>query len=149
MKTLLLLRHAKSSWDDPLQSDYDRPLNARGRKAAIRMGQFLRESDFSPEIVLCSSSTRTRETADLVFGPDLSRVNIIVRDDLYPASPDQIAEVLHDVSEPASCVMLIGHNPGFEELLARMTGESTDFPTAALAQIEVKLNAWSQFSSET
>jgi len=146
-KTLLLFRHAKSSWADAGIADQDRPLNERGRKAAARMGRLMRDERITPDLVLSSTSRRTRETAELAFaelGPSPFPVHYL--DDLYHADPTQIAHILSQISEPDACVMLLGHNPGLEEFLALHTGQKQSFPTAGLAVIDFKLKSWNQFS---
>ena len=148
-KTVLLLRHAKSSWKDPQLDDHDRPLNARGREAATRVGQLLYNDKIDIDLVLCSASKRARETADFVFAPAKITPPILFRDDLYHASPTAMVEVLNGVAEPNSCVILIGHNPGMEEFLALLTGRAVPFPTAALARIELDLEAWSLFDDRS
>ena len=146
-KTLLLFRHAKSSWADAGIADQDRPLNERGRKAAARMGRLMRDERITPDLVLSSTSRRTRETAELAFA-ELGTYPFPVhyRDDLYHADPTQIAHILSQISEPDACVMLLGHNPGLEEFLALHTGQKQSFPTAGLAVIDFKLKSWNQFS---
>jgi phosphohistidine phosphatase len=98
-KTLLLLRHAKSSWNDPELEDYDRPLNSRGRKAAKRIGLLMRDEGLTPNLVLCSTAQRTRETADLVYAESDSTPEVVYRDDLYHAEPKQIARVLSQIEQ--------------------------------------------------
>lgn len=148
-KTLLLLRHAKSSWKDLSLDDHQRTLNGRGRDAATRVGRLVQEQQFAIDLVLCSTSTRTRETADRVFEGAKSKPPISYRDDLYHASPETMIQVLSHVAEPNQCVMLIGHNPGLEEFLSQLTGNETEFPTAGLAQIELDFDRWTQFNEQT
>src|SRR6185312_4366391 len=104
------------------------------RKAATRIGRLIRDKGLSIDLVLCSTSVRTRETAKRVFEKSTTAPNTEYRDDLYCASPEQIAQILSQVFEPAECVMVIGHNPGFEELFGQLTAEPSHFPTAGLAQ---------------
>ncbi|WP_397569135.1 SixA phosphatase family protein [Schlesneria sp. T3-172] len=147
-KSLLLFRHAKSSWGDPQLADQDRPLNDRGRKAAVRMGRLMKEEQFIPDLVLSSTSRRTRETAELAFA-ELAPVSLSVHylDELYEAEPAGLAAVLSRVSELFPAVLLLGHNPGFEEFLTLLTGEHLKFPTAAIAVIELGPIQWSEFSN--
>ena len=144
-KTLLLLRHAKSSWKDPQWADHDRPLNSRGRLAAQRMGRLLSDEGLTPDLVLCSTAVRARETAELVFADAPTPATILYREDLYHAEPAQLSRILAEVSEPAPRLLLLGHNPGLEEFLSQLTTESCSFPTAGLAQVQLELTAWSQF----
>jgi phosphohistidine phosphatase len=135
-KRLLLLRHAKSSWDDPALADHDRPLAPRGRKAAKRIGEHVRRNDIPIDLVLCSSARRARETLELV-GPS---AEIQVEPGLYGASADELLERLRRVPEEVETVMLIGHNPAIQELtidLAAHAGELAHekYPTGALATL--------------
>ncbi len=148
-KNLLLLRHAKSSWNSPDLDDRDRPLNARGRKAATRMGRLLNEESLVPELVLCSIARRTQETADLAFAQVPAGPSISLRGELYHADPLKIGAVVMTVAEPFQSVLLIGHNPGLEEFLAQYTGELHPMPTGTLAWIEFELDTWSRLGNVT
>lgn len=148
-KTLLLLRHAKSSWKNPDLPDQDRPLNGRGRKAAARMGRLIAEQKFSIDLVLSSSAVRTRQTASIVYSALQQPPPISFRDELYHASPEQIAKVIGEVTQPATCILLIGHNPGLESFLEGLIGEAMHYPTAALAKIELPLESWNSFTEQT
>jgi phosphohistidine phosphatase len=134
-KHLLLMRHAKSSWDDPSLADHDRPLAPRGRHAAQLMGTHLRQEGTSISLVLCSSAHRARETLDLV-GPN---GDVRIEGELYGASANQLVERLQRVSEETGTVMLVGHNPAIHELAVTLTGDSQladrKFPTGALATV--------------
>jgi phosphohistidine phosphatase len=142
MKTLLLLRHAKSSWDDPEQADHDRPLNRRGQRDAPRMGQLLADEHLLPDLILCSSARRAQETAAKVVESSGCEGQLQIRGDLYQASPATMIEALAAVPREAHRVMVIGHNPGLEETLALLTGRQERLPTAALAQIALKIVNW-------
>ena len=148
-KTLLLLRHAKSSWKNPQLDDHDRPLNSRGRTAAAQIGRLLQAEELRPDLVLCSTALRTRETADLVFAGLAPSPEIIFREDLYHADPRQITRVISQVDVSAPCLMLLGHNPGLEEFLSQITGEELPLPTAALARLELELSEWREFNPST
>jgi phosphohistidine phosphatase len=132
MRRLYLLRHAKSSWDDETLADHDRPLSARGRRAADAIGRYLREHGIEPELVLCSSSARTRETlARIGLSGELER-------DLYGASASELLARLRALPPSLESVLLIGHNPGMHDLALALTGEPRDkYPTGALAVIEL------------
>lgn len=147
---LLLFRHAKSDWGNVDLSDIDRPLNARGRKAAATMGQFMRAQRLIPELVLCSAAVRTRETLDIAFeGLAKKARKPVVRfeTELYLASPDRILRFIRDCKPDVSSLMIIGHNPGMELLALQLAAAADDstvherlgekFPTAALAVIDV------------
>ena len=139
MSRLLLLRHAKSSWDDPSLSDHERPLAPRGHRAAESMAEYLRSSVPRPGLVLCSSALRTRETLDRMskaFGD----AEVVVDDDLYGATDDLLLERLRGVADRFETVALIGHNPGVHDLAIALAGSGADlgrmrskFPTGALA----------------
>lgn len=131
MKTLYLLRHAKSSWDDPRLSDHDRPLNQRGINSAKRIGKLMVERGFVPEIIVCSTSVRTRETIDLVVEASGIEPNIIYDDRIYEASLGDLLEVLNDYDRDR--VLVVCHNPGIESLIFHLTGVIEPMPTAALA----------------
>ena len=141
-KRLYLLRHAKSSWDDPTLADYDRPLAARGRRASKVMAEHTRREGIAPELVLCSPSRRTRQTLKRV-APGLGKnAYVQIEPALYAASATTLLEELHEVPDEVDSVMLIGHNPGIQDLalsLARAGSESlrvsSKFPTAALATL--------------
>lgn len=148
-KSLLLLRHAKSSWDDARLDDHDRPLNGRGRRAASRMGRLIHEQAFDIDLVLCSTAKRTTETANRVFEELKTVPPIEFRGDLYLATTDQMIDALKLVAPPTRCVMLIGHNPGMEEFVEQLTGVAGRFPTAAMAQIELEIDEWTSFSNQT
>lgn len=148
-KILILLRHAKSSWQNDQLDDHDRPLNNRGRKAATRIGRLLVDEVVNVDLVLCSTSVRTRETADLVFAEFKKPPTISYRDDLYHASPDQIVSILAEAGKQSKSVMVIGHNPGFEELLEQLTGKAIPFPTAALTVLEPNIEDWKQCNYQT
>ena len=153
MLTLTLLRHAKSSWDEPGLDDYDRPLAKRGRKAAPQMGAALAKMGLRPDLVLCSGAARARATLDLVLEKLGAPVPQVVYDDaLYMAAPDALLARLNRVGPGAPRhVMLVGHNPGLEELALLLAGSgarddtarmSEKFPTAAVAVIGFNAESW-------
>lgn len=142
MKRLLLLRHAKSSWDDPALPDHDRPLAPRGRRAAERMGEHLRSNLPTPDLVLSSSAARTRETLQRsrAFGD----AEVRVEHELYAAGADTILEWIHAIADRFETVAVVGHNPGIQDLALMLSGAGQDrdrmaekFPTGALAVLEV------------
>ncbi|MBN1665829.1 MAG: histidine phosphatase family protein [Anaerolineales bacterium] len=149
MRTLLLLRHAKSSWKEPALADYERPLSRRGRRDAPRMGALLVEMGLEPEWICCSSAKRARQTAEAVMDACRYDGEIEYREDLYHAGLGDFLEAIRDLPADCTRVLLIGHNPGLEELLDWLTDESEWLPTAALAQIELNLDAWQDLLPET
>lgn len=152
MKTLLLLRHGKSAWGQPRLGDFDRPLNPRGRQAAPLMAEFILERGLAPDLVLCSTAQRARETWDLM-APILDGERPVRFDDaLYLAAPQAMFEILRQVDEHIECVMLIGHNPGLQKLAVGLAGDgdararmamAAKYPTAALAVIGLDIPEWS------
>ena len=149
MKTLLLLRHAKSSWKESSLPDHDRPLNKRGLKAAPRMGRLMRETGLRPDGVLCSTATRAKETLQLVLTELGGGVPVTFHAELYHCDVAQILGVLRGVAEPAASLLVVGHNPDLELFLEHATGQTERLPTGALARIEVELAAWSDLTDAT
>ncbi len=146
MQQLLLLRHAKSSWDDAAQSDHARPLNARGRQAASAMRAVMRDFRLLPDVVLVSSARRTRQTLEALAPWDETPI-IEPMDRLYLAEAERIRDVVRGVSETVRSLLVIGHNPGLHDF-AVMLAEQSDgsqmaqrlsegFPTGALAEFSV------------
>jgi phosphohistidine phosphatase len=142
MKTLLVLRHAKSSWDDAALDDHERPLNKRGRRDAPRMGELVREHGLIPDVVISSDAVRARLTAEAVIEAARYAGAILLDRRLYLAGPADILSLLRTVGEKAETVMIVGHNPGLEELVAQLTGDWQNLPTAALAQIVLPIDRW-------
>ncbi len=144
MNTLLVMRHAKSSWSDPQLADFDRPLNKRGQRDAPRMGELLREHDLVPDRIFCSSAQRARETASLVVQASGFAGAVETTDQLYHASPDAYLALLRQQADMPR-VMVIGHNPGLEELVFRLTDLDETLPTAAVARIS--LGDWNEIGN--
>jgi phosphohistidine phosphatase len=149
MKTLLIFRHAKSDWGDASLADHDRPLNKRGREDAPRMGALLRQESLNPDLVLCSTAKRARKTAELALEEAGYASEIRFLEDFYAAPPQVYFKALAQLPDPVDLVMVVGHNPGLEELLARLTGELQALPTAALAQVELPIDRWDQLNPQT
>ena len=144
MKTLLLLRHAKSSWKDTSVKDFDRPLNQRGLKAAPAIGRLMRKRKLQPELVLSSPAERARQTTQLVLEAAGLKTEVRYDERIYEASAARLFEIVSQIDEEAGMVMMVGHNPGFEELLEALTGEARSLSTAALACIELDMEKWSK-----
>jgi phosphohistidine phosphatase len=156
MVTLSLFRHAKSSWITPGFSDFERPLAPRGIKAAPRMGAYMEREGLVPEVVLCSTAKRARQTLELAQAEWKPSPQIQYEERLYHSGPAQMLQFLHAL--PASCghAMIIGHNPGMYSLAASLSGDGEDdalddlgsnFPTAALAVINFDGN-WASVAPE-
>lgn len=142
MKTLLLMRHAKSSWKDPEQADYDRPLNKRGKRDAPRMGRLIRAEGLSPDIILSSAALRARMTAESVADQCEYAGEIHYLDELCAADPQTLLATLYKLPEEYSRVLMIAHNPGLEELIESLTGKYQHLPTAALAYLMIPVQLW-------
>ena len=149
MKTLLVLRHAKSSWNDPALDDHERPLNKRGRRDGPRMGELVREFGLIPDIVIASDAVRSQLTAETVAEAARYAGEILLDRHLYMAGPADIVSLLRTVRENTETVMIVGHNPGLEELVEQLTGKRQDLPTAALAQIVLPIDQWRDLKLST
>ncbi|HEX5104326.1 MAG TPA: histidine phosphatase family protein [Pirellulaceae bacterium] len=149
MKTLLLLRHAKSSWKDGDLDDHDRPLNKRGKRDAPRMGRLLADERLLPDLILCSTAKRCRKTAEHVIAASGYRGDTRITGELYEADGANLRESLAGVSEQPASILLIAHNPGMEELLESLTGLYTPLTTAALAQVEMPIDHWRDLTDQT
>ena len=143
MFTLYLLRHAKSSWADESMRDFERPLANRGRDDCATIGEFIKEKGIDFDLVLVSTAVRTRETIELV--KERAKFNSEVRFDerIYEATTSQLLEVISQVDDDRESVLLVGHNPGIEGLLALLTGEQQRVTTANFAKIKLKATKWS------
>lgn len=155
MPHLILLRHAKSDWGNPTLDDFDRPLAARGKRAAPLMGKWLAKKKWHPDLVLCSSAQRARETLDLVLPelPEPPEVRYLKT--LYLASPSAMIRLLQRQSAETNSIMIIAHNPGMENLARYLAddarGAALDemaekFPTAALAHFRIP--SWENLGEE-
>jgi len=152
MHTLYLLRHAKSSWDDPELADHERPLAPRGIRAAKRIADHLSRERIEPELVLCSSAVRTRQTFELIRPAFGSTTTVTFEDSLYAASTEDLLERVRRLPAEVVSAMLIGHNPGLQQLALELASSGNDrerleakFPTAALATLEVDAT-WSRLA---
>jgi phosphohistidine phosphatase len=148
MKILLILRHAKSSWANPILADFDRPLKKRGKRDAPRMGRFIRQQDLVPDLILSSPALRARQTAQAVVEESGYQGEIELVPDFYPGDPISHFDALLSAPDQCHVVMIVGHNPGLEELLGVLTGESARMPTAALAQVSLPIDHWADLDDE-
>ena len=142
MKELLVLRHAKSDHGNHALRDHDRPLSERGRKNARRMGRHLAKSQLIPEVILCSSSTRTTETCALLAESAEMHPKIEFIEQLYLASNSCMMMVASQRAMNSECVMLIGHNPGCEDMLQALDLGMHEMPTCTLARIGLEIDDW-------
>ncbi len=148
MKTLLLLRHAKADNAAPGSADIDRSLNERGKKEAQAIGTFIRKQNLVVALVLCSPAVRARESAELVLSAAELTKNVRYDKRIYEAAPHQLLEVISEVEEDQNVVLLVGHNPGMEELLGRLTGREEPMATGALAKVDCNFEEWSRVSDD-
>lgn len=149
MKTLLLMRHAKSSWKRPGLADWERPLNKRGRRDAPRMGDLLWDEDLVPQRILSSSAQRARQTAQAVAETAGYGEEILYLDELYGAAPPDYLEALRAVGDEMDPVLVIGHNPGLEDLLGLLTEWMEHLPTAAVAHLRLPIGRWRDLRGDT
>lgn len=153
MRKLLLLRHAKSSWDDVALADFDRPLNGRGRKDAKRLGKFMAGHGLRPALALVSAALRTRSTWELME-PRMEGVPVSFEPDLYEASARTLTNRLRRVDDHIASVLLIGHNPGIGRLAEDLVGHhgapellerlAEKYPTGTLTEIELDIAHWGE-----
>ena len=151
MKRLHLLRHAKSSWDDPVERDFDRPLNGRGHRAARRMGEWLLAERLHFDRILASPALRIRQTIEGVEGGLGQRLTLEQDKRIYMASAATLFDIVRECPDTVTDLLLIGHNPGLEDLLLIATEGDTStlrreaelkYPTATFATIEIAIDRW-------
>ena len=143
MKTLMLLRHGKSSWKDEGISDHDRPLNKRGKKTAPMMGHLILEKQLVPDLILSSTAVRARTTAEAVAEACNYKNTIEHVEEFYLATAGELLfQAQSRVDDGIDRVMLVAHNPGMEDLVSRLSGHPEPFPTAALAVFELRIESW-------
>ncbi|MCU1287850.1 MAG: putative phosphohistidine phosphatase, SixA [Acidobacteria bacterium] len=148
MKTLYILRHAKSSWDNPNLADFERPLNTHGLNSAPFMGEVIYKNKFQPCSVLSSPAKRAKQTAILVKNKACLEVQIQYDERLYEASPKTLLQVISEVDVDKQSIMLVGHNPGLEGLIRLLTGENQAMSTASLAVIDLKIENWNETAAD-
>lgn len=142
MRSLYLLRHAKSSWKDDSIPDFDRPLKKRGREAAKRVGKTLGAEQLSRPVLISSPALRTRETTDIVLKSSNLKADVSYDERIYEADLSRLLSVIADVASDKTELILVGHNPGMEYLLEFLTGSVQRMPTAALAKIILETATW-------
>ncbi len=149
MKTLLILRHAKSSWKNTYLADHDRPLNKRGKQDAPRMGKLIRDEDLMPDVIISSTANRAISTAEEVALASDFEGEIKYTRDFYHAWVDTFIDIIQNLPDEYERVMIVGHNPGLEELVGALTGQGERMPTAALAHIQLPIDQWQDLDEET
>ena len=149
MKTLLLLRHAKSSWNQPELNDRDRPLNKRGKKEAPKVGNYLKANDLVPDLILSSTARRAHETAQAAAEESGFEGQIDQYQDLYMSDTACYLDILQSLPDTANRVLVVGHNPDLDELLTLLTDVNQHMTTAALAQIILPISSWQELNEAT
>jgi len=151
MKTLYLVRHAKSSWEDPFQDDFDRPLNKRGRNDAPRMGKRLKERDIHPELLLSSPAERALSTCTIIAGKIGHPLqNILTDRSLYHASEEELLSVVHAFNDGNDTVMVFAHNPGLTDFANRLSRElvTDNIPTCGVVGLRFQVQSWKEVDWE-
>jgi phosphohistidine phosphatase len=149
MKTLFLVRHAKSSWGDASMADRDRPLSDRGTRDAPKMGERLAKRDVKPDLILSSPARRARDTAEIIARKlGCKPRNIVVDDRLYAASADELLAVIRGVDDNRACVMVFGHNPELTDLAHRLASDITHMPTSAVAGFTFDTKSWADVGED-
>jgi phosphohistidine phosphatase len=145
MRRIYLLRHAKSTWDEAGLADEDRPLAPRGRRATKLLADHLRREGIEPELVLCSSARRTRETLEGIAPAIGHGASVLIEPELYGASEDKLVERIRGTPDAVRSLMVIGHNPGIQAVAMRLAGSGEDlervarkYPTGALATLDLE-----------
>lgn len=147
-RRLVMIRHAKSSWANPLQSDFDRPLNDRGKGEAVEMGEKLKKLGLIPDLIICSKAKRTRQTAKRIaneIGYDLE--NIVWEEKLYHCIPSVFEEMLFEVDGKVKTLFIIAHNPGITEFTNQLSADFNidNMPTCGVAGVQFEAEEWNQF----
>jgi phosphohistidine phosphatase len=143
MKSVLIMRHAKSSWKDPELNDHDRPLNKRGKRAAKAMGKFLKDQGLLPDLITGSTALRVRETVKFFCEGAGSDSVPIFKEELYHCQPEEILAVMKSLPESSQLPIIIGHNPGMEDLLSDLFGEMR-VPTATVCYLKFSIDKWNE-----
>jgi len=158
LKTLTLLRHAKSSWDDTVERDFDRPVNGRGRRAAARIGRWIADEGLTFDHIVASPAVRVRQTLEGVEDGLGATLKPLWDTRIYLSSAATLMLLAQQFSDEKSDALLVGHNPGCEDLLLMLvaagTGASRDeaevkYPTATLARIELDIERWADLDDNT
>ncbi len=142
MKTILFMRHAKSDWGAQYRSDFERPLSARGQRDAPIMAAFLARHNLMPDRIVSSPATRARLTAEFVAKEERFQGELAFDRRIYLASPNMLLAVIRELPEDADRVMLVGHNPGMEDIIELLGGGHVRMPTAAIASLRLYADRW-------
>jgi len=148
-RTLVMIRHAKSSWANPLQSDFERPLNERGEKDAPMMGERLKKKGYLPDLIISSTAKRAKQTAKRiaqVLGYDESKV--VWYEKLYHCIPLVFEEVLYEIADDVNTVFIVAHNPGITEFVNQLSAQfcTDNMPTCGMVGVKFDAEQWNEFS---
>jgi phosphohistidine phosphatase len=150
MKTLFLVRHAKSSWADPALPDKERPLNGRGKRDAPAMGKRLAMRKVKADLIISSPARRALATAKIIAkGIDYKRGNIVIDDRLYPGAAAALLKIIHRIDKRVDRVMMVGHDPALMELARRLSKAITRMPTCAVAEFTFEAKSWLKVDKST
>ncbi len=144
MKTIFILRHAKAVPGDAATRDFDRELSKRGTEDALRVGEIIKKRNVEPQLILSSPSMRTKQTIELAIQSSKLQVEPQFNEQIYDASLNVLLNVIASIDEGVNRMLLVGHNPGMEELLRFLTGEVRPMATAAFARIDVENLSWNE-----
>jgi phosphohistidine phosphatase len=148
-KTLLLMRHGKSSWKDKKIPDFKRPLKKRGKAASAEIGRILRENELIPQVILSSPALRASQTAEIVAQESGFPIKVTFVDSFYMAEPDVYFKYLSGLDESLERVLIVSHNPGLEAFMQLLDGKLEALPTGSLAYLSLDIKKWSDLSMET
>lgn len=148
-KTLLLMRHGKSSWKDKKIPDHERPLKKRGKAASAEIGKILRENELIPQAILSSTALRASETAEIVAKESGFPGKVTFIDSFYMAEPDVYIDYLKGLDDSLERVMIVSHNPGLEAFMQLLDGRLEALPTGSMVYLCFNINHWSDLSLET
>jgi phosphohistidine phosphatase len=149
MKTLLLMRHAKSSWKDDSLEDHERPLKKRGKKDAKLIAKVMMKNDLYPDLILSSTSVRTQQTVEEITSKMDYKGKIVYLDSLYMGEPQDFIDALKTLNDSYQSVLIVAHNPGLEAYLQIIDGEIEAMPTGALGYLVLVLDKWENISLDT
>jgi phosphohistidine phosphatase len=149
MKTLILMRHAKSSFKDKTIKDSKRPLSKRGVRSAVQMAHLIKERELIPQTLLASKAERAKQTAEIVVRETGYSGEVILMDELFMAEADDLIKILRKTPDEIERVMIIGHNPGLESLVPLFTGRVTALPTAGVAYLSFPIEHWEDLKKKT
>ncbi len=149
MKTLLIMRHAKSSWKDQELPDHDRPLKKKGRKDIANMAKILKKKSLIPDLVLSSTAARSKETATLMVEKLSYKGKLELIKEFYMAEPETYIKFISEVPDEVDNLLIVGHNPGLEGLVMTLGDKITSLPTGSIAKMYLFIDKWCELTSET